>query len=311
MVQLCNALARRESSPNSAIATMGNSKPLLACTVMMRTESPSPADSAPGASRAASTSAAKRAATPAGPSPLAASKSAAWRITLYTLPARARPSAPAASRRASQPESTTIPCMTSDSGTRPTCSDARFINAAAQASAGEGALPDAVMRSKLRKPSSNRRRFKMPRFASVPVDSSIKSSAESANSSLDATSNSAFDPFGFASASARRTMRATSGARLKMDPPATTQGSPAARMAAAYVSAFDMAPSSTTISPGACPARRYAAKRCAMRDAWTRRASSVATPRYGKLVTCTLTRGPGPAKGRFTRASSRPACKDM
>ena len=37
-------------SLNSATATMGNSRPLEACTVMMRTKSPSVADKAPGAS---------------------------------------------------------------------------------------------------------------------------------------------------------------------------------------------------------------------------------------------------------------------
>ncbi len=233
MVQHLNAFGRNESSSNSAIATMGNSKPLLACTVMMRTDEPSPADSAPGASRATSTSAARRAATLAGPKPLDASSSSARRITLYTLPARATPSGPAASRRASQPESATIPCMIWDRGTRPSCSEARFINAATFTSAAETSLPETAMRSRLRNPSLNRRRFGMPRSGSTPVDSSIKSSAESANISLETTSNSAFEFFGFTSASARRTTSATSGARLKMEPPATTQGSPAARMAAA------------------------------------------------------------------------------
>ena len=278
---------------------------------MMRTKSPPSADSAPGASLASSTRRASSSATPAGPTPPAASISRAMRMALYTFPARASPSGPAASRRASHPESATMPCMMSASATFPTCSDARRIRLAHAASAGETAHPDATLRSIWRKPWSNARLRGMPRSSSMPVDSSSKSSADRANSSLESTSNSAVVHFGFATACARRTISATSGARLKMEPPATTHGSPSARSASAYTFARPMPPSSTTMSPGLCPAAANPENDFATRRAATAAASADDTPRDGVTVTCTCTRGPSGRNGRLTLDSARPGANDM
>ena len=124
--------------------------------------------------------------------------------------------------------------------------------------------------------------------------------------SLVSTSNSAAVFAGFASASTNRATTRTSGAAANSDPPVTAHSKPSSRSARAYVSARDILPSSTTMSPGACPHARSAANRRAMARAQAAFASSTPTPlprAAGRRASTRSMRGPSP---RY--ADGRPSC---
>ena len=231
MVCSANALERPAPVAISATATMGNSKPLLACTVIMRTKSPPSAESAPGASLARSMCAAKRDAQSAGPRAPCASKPSTRRMALNTLPATERPSASLRSRRVSQPESRTAFIIMRDVGCTPACSESALITRTAQASCGE--TFDISPSASCLKPISRPRRRLMPAASSKHVDRATKSSAESSNMSLASNSKSDAVALGLAMTSASRCTTRTSGAREKIEPPAITHAKPASRSAAA------------------------------------------------------------------------------
>ena len=111
------------------------------------------------------------------------------------------------------------------------------------------------------------------------------------------TSNSAAVFAGFANASANRDTTCTSGASANSDPPVTAHSNPSSRSAWAYASARDILPSSTTMSPGAWPLARSAAKRRAMARAQAAFASSTDTPVLrpaGRMASTRSMRGPSP-----------------
>ena len=98
--------------------------------------------------------------------------------------------------------------------------------------------------------------------------------------SLVSTSKSAAVFAGLATACKRRATTRTSGAAENSEPPAITHSNPSARSASAYRPARVMAPRSTTMSPGAWPSSRSAAKRRASSRAAARLASSACTPAF-------------------------------
>ena len=240
------------SSFISATATMGNSSPFEEWMVMMRTESPPETDSAPGASFEPSSVSANRRDTEAGPVAPATSMPCTMRMTLNTLPADASPSGPCPCKRESQPESTATRSIIRATGCLPIAERMSAITRKAHASCGD--LPAA----------SGSSPYAACQNPSTPPTAS-KSPAVQANRGLVSTLNRDCVSSGLAMTRTSSDMTWASAQCAKIDPPATTLGSPRLRNACAYTAAFDMRPSSTTMSPGACPACANRANSSAMR----------------------------------------------
>ena len=178
-----------DASPNSATATMGNSSPFEACTVMMRTKSPPAVDRAPGASFDSSSIVWNTLATRAGPEADACSISRTMRMALYTLAARARPSGPSFCNRVSKPESTTARMMARETCDRLEPATKSPMTRTARTSRGDHAA-SGPSSCKVRTADSNpwaksprRKRPSPPTY----VDSSSKSPAVRPNMSLIST----------------------------------------------------------------------------------------------------------------------------
>ena len=230
---------------------------------------------------------------------------------LVHVPRARQPSGPAVSRRASHPESATMPCMMSASATFPTCSDARRIRLAHAASAGETARPDATFALDMAKSlveSPPARNTALLVHARGQLQQIIGGQGEQlAREHLEQRRGPLRVRDGLRQANHKRHL----GGAVEDGTAGHHARQPSARSASAYTFARPMPPSSTTMSPGLCPAAANPENDFATRRAATAAASADVTPRDGVTVTCTCTRGPSGRNGRLTLDSARPGANDM
>ena len=228
---ICAAPEDLRTPKHSATATTGYSRPLEACTVMMRT-APSPSSlRAPGASLPARKRS-KASAMERGELPNSASASATASSALSTLAAMALPSGPRCARRTNQPEALTTSRAMAANESRPTRRSAYRRTSRARVTSGRPCRPGTS--KSLMMPASMLRREVSPVCSSSLVASAKNSWAPSANIG-DASSGirPCAVSAGLASAQTRARTVCTSAACAKTEPPAMTQSSPWSRKACA------------------------------------------------------------------------------